>query len=267
MRNIEEILKSIFGKGNYLKIKEIKNSILPNRNRINEKQLNIKRSNFYSQFVNKNELCFDIGANMGNRIVPLLSIGAKVIAIEPQRECYNFLKWKFKNKIEIVTKGISSKNEIRDFYISNSSTISSFSEDWIKAVKKDRFKAYNWNKVEKIEMITLDDLISNYGLPSFIKVDVEGFEEEVLKGLTKKIKTICFEYTTPELTENIFKCANLLHKINNSVQFNYTIGENTRWASKKWFDMQEFNELINKKEFQDTRFGDIYARNNSGYEE
>lgn len=65
---------------------------------------------------------------------------------------------------------------LKDFHISNANVLSSFSDEWIKSVKDGRFKEYNWDKVVNIEMTTLDTLIENYGLPIFIKIDVEGYE-------------------------------------------------------------------------------------------
>lgn len=57
-----------------------------------------RRQLFYGAFVKKNDLCFDVGANMGNRITPMLNIGAKIIAIEPQEECCKYLRLKFGKK-------------------------------------------------------------------------------------------------------------------------------------------------------------------------
>lgn len=53
---------------------------------------------FYANYVNKDELCFDIGANKGECTDTLLKIGAKVVAIEPQNNCYNKLISKYKKK-------------------------------------------------------------------------------------------------------------------------------------------------------------------------
>ena len=44
---------------------------------------------------------------------------------------------------------------------------------------------HNWADAVKIPSITLDNLIEHYGTPDLIKIDVEGYEYTVLKGLTK----------------------------------------------------------------------------------
>ena len=79
-----------------------------------ERKETLVRKNFYSQFINKGDFCFDVGANLGNRISPLLEIGAKVIAIEPQEECCKILREKFGNKIELIPLGVGEKEDIKN---------------------------------------------------------------------------------------------------------------------------------------------------------
>lgn len=228
----------------------------------NEQKIELeKRTEFYKNFASDGELCFDVGANIGNRIEPLLAIGAKIIAIEPQESCYNLLKEKFGNKITIVTDGIGAEEGEKDFYISNASTISSFSEDFIEAVKDGRFKEYEWNESVRVKMTTLDSLIEKYGQPVFIKIDVEGYEPEVLKGLSHPIKYLSFEYTVPEQTHKAIECIKRLETIRKDVEFNYSVGESMELAMTKWLNTDEMCALVKSSEFAQTDFGDIYARN------
>lgn len=225
-----------------------------------EKEENKKRQLFYSQFVSQNDLCFDVGANIGNRITPILNLGAKVVAIEPQKNCYRYLRYKFGEKIEIVTNGLGESESIKDFYISDESTISSFSESWIDAVKQSRFKNSQWNKVEKIEMTTLDILIEQYGVPVFIKIDVEGYELNVLKGLTKPVKMISFEYTVPEQIDKAIDCITQIDKYNSNVEFNFSALESMTFSLPKWLLIDDMIKYINSNNFLETGFGDIYAQ-------
>jgi 16S rRNA A1518/A1519 N6-dimethyltransferase RsmA/KsgA/DIM1 with predicted DNA glycosylase/AP lyase activity len=89
----------------------------------------VRRINFYSQFISPDDLCFDVGANMGNRIEALLKLRAKVVVIEPQTKCHEILKRVFGNKIILVIKGLGEKEEEKIFHQSNLSVISSFSEE------------------------------------------------------------------------------------------------------------------------------------------
>lgn len=220
----------------------------------------IKRTLFYQQFVNKNDLCFDVGANVGNRITPLLKIGAKVLAVEPQESCYKVLQSKFGDKITLVTKGLGEKECMRKFHICNANTISSFSEEWINSLQKTRFKEYSWDRIIEVEMTTLDNLIEKYGVPAFIKIDVEGYESEVLRGLSHPINMISFEYTVPEQTHKIEQCIKIVEKTNPNIRCNFSIGESMEWSLTKWLSVSEFLKLIKNKDFINTSWGDIYLK-------
>lgn len=256
------IIKSILPDEWYGKFFRLKNSLL-NRNEEEPETADVlqARKLFYNQFLKEGELCFDVGANVGNRIEPMLKIGAKVIAIEPQKKCIEILHKKFGDRITVVTKGLSEKEEVKEFYISDASTISSFSKEWIDKVKETRFRYYAWNKVEKVEMTTLDNLINQYGLPAFIKIDVEGYELEVLSGLTKKVKFLSFEYTVPEQTDKAIACLQKLIKINPDLKCNFSVGESMQLEKQEWLSAQEMLQFVNSKTFTDTGFGDIYIQN------
>lgn len=217
-----------------------------------------RRLPFYRTFIEPGDICFDVGANVGNRIRPLLKIGAKVVAVEPQDSCIEILRIKFGNQIELVTKGLAAVEGEMEFYISDSSTISSFSKDWIDAVKKTRFKQYNWNTVKKVQMTTLEHLISTYGKPKFIKIDVEGFELDVLEGLKQPIAAISIEYTVPEQADKAIACIQRIAKNGGELECNYSIGESMEFALEHWLNVEEMITHIQSPDFLKTKFGDIY---------
>ncbi|HPW66835.1 MAG TPA: FkbM family methyltransferase [Salinivirgaceae bacterium] len=256
---MKKILKSILGPKTLKLLGKVKFAFSPYL--VEEsKEVIDRRQKFYNQFISPNDLVFDIGANVGNRTRPLLNIGAKVVAVEPQKKCQKILKKTFGNEINIVPMGVGEMEDIKDFFVSNAHTISSFSTEWIESVKKDRFKEYTWSRPIKIQITTLDKLIEKYGLPKFIKIDVEGYELEVLKGLTCAVDMISFEYTVPEQIQRAIDCISQIEKYNSEIECNFSKGESMEFALKNWRSVTDFKNYISTQEFISTDFGDIYVR-------
>ena len=256
--NIKNIFKNLFGINN---IKFVKSWFVSS----NEKILIEQRRNFYNQFLKPGSVFFDIGANYGNRIEPLINDNIKIIAVEPQIECVRYLRKKYGKKITILQNGVGEEIKTQTMYIStNANILSSFSKDWIDSTKNSgRFKKINWDKTRKIEMITLDYLIETYGKPDFIKIDVEGFELEVLKGLSQNVNVLSLEYTVPERKEALIDCLHYLNNLSNTnVLFNYCITENTEFALPQWVDFNELIMIVNTNTFLNTQFGDVYVKFN-----
>ena len=228
---------------------------------LKEKQSEKKRLAFYEQLISPNDLVFDVGANRGNRVKIFVQLGAKVVAIEPQKACYTFLKRRFGRKIIVIPKGAGEKEDKKLFYIADSSVLSSFSEDFIESTQKSgRFKQFKWNKSEYIDITTLDSLIQEYGIPQLIKIDVEGYELEVLKGLSYSVNYISFEYTVPEQTKKTIDCIKQIGNINgNKTLFNYSVGESMEFALQEWLPIDKMIDLVCTQDFENTGFGDIYA--------
>ncbi len=255
---MKELIKRIVGEDRIGRLKYL----LKTPSKEDEKLIQ-KRRNFYSQFLtSKDDIYFDVGANYGNRIDPIIDKEIKIVAIEPQIKCIKYLKKKFADRIIIVPKGLGSIEEVKTMYIANSHTISSFSEDWIDATKKSgRFSQYKWDKKQEVEMTTIDALIQQYGTPKFIKIDVEGFELQVLQGLSHPIEYLSFEYTVPERKQSVVECLDRIIKIagNHKVVFNYSVGESMAWRLERWLTPQEMREEIESERFLQSDFGDIYS--------
>lgn len=247
---------------NYLFIlQDIRKRYLPNSFHLKEQQHAANRLKFYSGFLKKDDLVFDVGANLGNRVEVFLSLKCKVIAIEPQEACAAFLTWKFGNKIALIKSGMSDHSGVEEFFISDSHTISSFSKDFINSVSDSgRFSNTSWKKKVTSEVSTLENLIKQYGKPTFIKIDVEGYEPFVIRGLKSTINCVCFEYTVPELTDKSMECLEHLGSINSTYLFNYSAGETYDFELKEWVGLEEMKRIVCGKEFQGSSGGDIYAK-------
>lgn len=220
------------------------------------------RIRFYSQLIQPGSLCFDIGAHLGNRVDAFLTCGAqKVVAVEPQPLFYRYLQNRYGQEphTEILNLGIDSKEGVKHLYLSSATpTVSSFSADWIKEVQQDiRFESIQWNHTEQISMISLDDLIEKYGRPDFCKIDVEGFEEQALQGLSSALPALSFEYI-PIAKERAFRCLDRLEMLA-EYEYNYCQKERMQWCHDAWMNAAEMKQRLEHMTIS-APSGDIYAR-------
>jgi len=219
---------------------------------------------FYSQFVNEGDLCFDVGANVGRRSKIFLELGAKVITVEPQPDCMTQLKKKYdgNSHVVLVQKAVGETRGSAEMMLCDSHSLSSLSKSWIETVKSSgRYSSCTWNKAVTVAVVTLDDLISQYGKPAFIKIDIEGYEYEAVKGLSQPVGMISLEFT-PEFMDSTLKCVEHLSKISAS-EFNYCLDDKpTAFVLSQWCSQGQIRERLESMRGK-ARVGDIYIRSDA----
>ena len=211
------------------------------------------------KIIKKNDLCFDIGSNMGNKTQEMLDLGAKVVSIEPQKECFEYINKRFQgnNNVICVNFGCGPFKGEGKIKISSHHTLSTMSEDFIIETSKQRFQGVNWEREETIQILKLDDLIDLYGIPKFVKVDVEGYESEVLRGLSNQVEYLSLEFV-PELKHNSFECLKILTSIGEYL-FNYSEAESGVFEFSEWISQSQMEDYLKKNNDFKISFGDIYA--------
>lgn len=137
----------------------------------------------------KGKTVIDVGGNCGLFSIPVAKDGFKVFSFEPIKMNVDLLELNKKENncetLTIVPKALSNVNENRTIYIPFCSDNTSFNQD--VAVSNMKKKDY----VEEVVVCeTFDKWISeNKDLDvGFIKIDVQGFEKEVLLGMKNFLK-------------------------------------------------------------------------------
>lgn len=205
-------------------------------------------------------LCFDIGANIGDTTQWFLDNGYdKVIALEPGAEAFIQLFQRFHNDSHVILHylAVSSQPGPIEFWNSNWHTTSTAHKNW---VANSRFAGKcAWNLITK-NAITLDELIELHGTPNFLKVDVEGYELEVLKGLTKcGIRNIGFEWSEEEYTQLNDTAKHLKNLGYNQFSFTYDdhLSDMKNLTYSEWGNLKLHLDIIpSRKE----KWGMIYSR-------
>jgi FkbM family methyltransferase len=217
-------------------------------------------SELYGRFVERGDLCFDIGANVGNRIGIFLALGARVVAVEPQERCFDVLQRRYgaNADVSLVQTAVGAEAGAAEMFLSDAHTISSLSSDWIREVRASgRFGAHTWDSEVTVPLTTLDALIATYGEPAFCKIDVEGYEADVLAGLSRPLRCVSFEYT-PELAGAGVECLRRLDELA-PTQFNVSLGETGRLELARWVDAAELERRLGTLAGVGA-FADVYAR-------
>lgn len=163
----------------------------------------------YKVKIEKDDVVFDIGANMGLFACYAAMKGAKVIACDPDTRCIKVLKEQEKlypNFISVLPIGLSDTTGKVSFYESEDCALSSFSLIRGK------------NKRKEIQIDTIDNLVESGKVSKidYIKADIEGAERDMLRGAVNTLRTqspklsICtYHYSDdPIVLENIIRNAN-----------------------------------------------------------
>lgn len=199
---------------------------------------------FYNQFIKPGSLCFDLGACVGIYSETFLNLGARVIAVEPIIENFKYLNERLSSNagfyaIQAAVSGVSGTSQIHKADLTDLSTLDG---DFVRYNEEEL--QTKWT-MQRVQLITLDELIKKHGMPDFCKIDVEGHEREVLTGLANKIPIISFEYIFP-FKERALECIKLISALSPNAVYNYSLYEFFELENEEWLDTASFIRYISK---------------------
>lgn len=202
---------------------------------------------FYKQFITKNQLCFDIGANVGAKTNIFYKLGAITVAVEPDKNAFQFLqnRFRFYNRITLLNIGLGENLGAKKLFESNNHALSTFDgEDAEFTLKDGRFKDSQFTNKLIVEISTLDNLIKLYGTPTYCKISTVGYELAILNGLSTPISNISITCNIPYHIEKTLDSITKLETLGN-YSYNYILSNiRNGFASEKWMDESEIKTII-----------------------
>ena len=221
---------------------------------------NAAMARLYASFVRPGELVFDIGAHVGDRVACFRKLGARVIAVEPQPAVLQVLRLLYgrDRSVAIEPQAVGRFPGSLDLNLNLANpTVSTASPAFIAAADgAPGWEGQAWTRSIRVGVTTLDALIERHGAPAFIKIDVEGFEADVLAGLSHPVPALSFEFTTiarAVALACITRCREL-----GLTRFNAALGESQAFVHPGWLTSDDIAAWL--KELPDAaNSGDIYA--------
>jgi FkbM family methyltransferase len=191
---------------------------------------------------------FDIGANTGWLTKVFLDYAEQVVSVEPEPSniavLHSRLRWR-KNKVILVEAACGAESGTLELLVySRSGALNTFLPKW-KAALEDGFLGelppFSGQRLP-VSVVTLDTLIRQHGLPMFLKVDVEGYEREVFRGLNQSVPLMVFEANLPVFLQETLSVIDRLVALNPSAKFNYAEDFEIRLTT--YVTADRFKEII-----------------------
>lgn len=215
----------------------------------------------YRPFAGAGDLVFDVGAHLGDRAMAFAALGARVVAIEPQPHVARWLRWLAgRRSIDVRVEAVGRIAGTARMALSHRTpTVSTLADDWrlgMPAANRT-FRHVRWDDTVEVPVTTLDALIDRYGPPRFCKIDVEGYEADVLAGLTQRIAALSVEFVSGRL-DVADACVRRLDTLG-EYEFNAIPNEARTYVFDEWVSADRLREWL-RDGASGAASGDVYAR-------
>ena len=216
----------------------------------------------YRSLVGPGDLVFDIGAHLGDRTLAFATLGARVVALEPQPQLFSWLRHLVGRhaRVTVRTEAVGRGVGVAQLAISRRTpTVSTLAKVWRQQIPETNpsFRHVRWDRFVDVPVTTLDALINMYGLPAFCKIDVEGYEAEVLAGLSHRVPRMSLEFVSGSL-DITASCVRRLNELG-TYEFNAVPGEQRDFVFDSWVTSNRLLEWLGAGA-KGISSGDLYAQ-------
>jgi FkbM family methyltransferase len=214
---------------------------------------------FFRAFVPAGGLVFDVGANEGRMTQTFAELGATVVAVEPNPALSARVRARYASRrVTVEPVAIGDAVGTAELHLGRDSGHSTLSSAWQDAVGEEGGAA-RWDGSVRVPVTTLDALIERHGRPDFVKIDVEGFEPNVLAGLHQPVPALSFEFLCAAI--GIARtCVERVAALGD-YEFNLARGEEHLLPAGGWSGADALLERLERLGQTDAEgYGDVYAR-------
>lgn len=198
---------------------------------------------------------FDVGANAGFKAEVFRRLGARVICFEPDRTSINNLKMRFAKypSVQIVSAAVSDTEGIRTLMIDEEgSALNTLSPEWKNELARStgessHSRGVNFDKNYAVRTTTLAKAVIDFGRPIFVKIDVEGHELEVIRGMNESFDFLSFECNLPIFRNQTLESVKILKNRNPHIGFNATKGK-LEFVFDDWQSAEAITDFVEKTE-------------------
>jgi FkbM family methyltransferase len=221
---------------------------------------NARMDALYARFLKAGDLAFDIGAHVGDRISCFRRLGARVVALEPQPGPARVIRVIHRRDPDVILRQAAAGDREGDITLrvnTANPTVSTTSEEFIRAADgADGWQGEVWDQAITVPCLTLDRLMTEHGCPAFTKIDVEGFEDRVLAGLSRPVPALSFEFTT--IARDVAqRCLERLETLG-PYRFDVALGESQRLEFGHWINLDQMSAYLRELPHE-ANSGDVYA--------
>jgi FkbM family methyltransferase len=205
---------------------------------------------FYRPFIPNGALVFDIGANLGEYAETFATLGARVLAIEPNTDLAHRLQGLARHwPVSVEAVAVGAEIGVATLHMrAGRSDLSTISTAWKKT------SAVEWTHTIEVPVTTVDALVAKYGVPHFLKVDTEGHDDQVAAGMTCRPPFVSFELLAADRTIAV----RVIERLGEDYRYNYTLGERFE-LQPQWLTARELITAISSLSCPEG-YGDIIAQ-------
>jgi len=162
-----------------------------------------KQRTLFADLIRPGDLVFDVGANIGEFTAAFRDCGARVVAVEPQPRLAAHLRRRYRSDadVTVVATALSDHDGEATLYCTTADALATLEETRATGGAVGAGAELEWTGSIRVPLRTLDGLVAEHGRPVLVKIDVEGHEAAVVRGLGTCRPSVFFEVNRESFDE------------------------------------------------------------------